>query len=87
MAQILLKQCMSDLMKKSLVTGNVELKCNEPTLTSDHDTNSKLSKTDDSEHYSEESSVFYDDNSLRKAFYGKNIFKWAAEMDAAINIF
>jgi hypothetical protein len=61
-------------MKKTS-DADVKVNCNEPVLTSDHDTNSELSKIDKSGSYSTESSSPDKGNSFRKYFYGKNKFE------------
>jgi hypothetical protein len=65
--------------KEDLSYVDAELNYNEPILTSDHDKNSKLSKTDEIEVHTGKTSSPNEDNSFRKEFYGKNRFKWAAE--------
>jgi hypothetical protein len=65
--------------EEDLSAVDAEVNSNEPILTSYQDTNSELSKSDDTKGYIEESSLSDEDNSFRKAFYGRNRFKCTAE--------
>jgi hypothetical protein len=58
----------------------VEINFNKLIFTGYNDANSELSEAQESKCYSRESSLLHEGNSCTSFFWGKNKFKWAAEV-------